>query len=513
MNGYIGEIKIFAFGFAPSNFMLCDGRRLNKNTYSKLYRMVGDRFTYDRADTTTFAIPDLRDRFVRQPESESALGRQSGADEVVLTMDQMPQHNHQVKLEVDNTSGGEEVLNTPANAYLNNQAGVFSQEPSEDAFLGELSQKEVGNATPVPVKNRAVKMVYAIRYRADDVHGFLGQLTIWPNANPPRGWKLCNGASYSFTKNPAFTTLLGFKYGEDNQGNPKLPDFRERLATGAQTYEEVGQTGGNTRIRLSLNQLPGHTHDVKLAVNNEADSAHTPSPSNGFINRNAGRFSQEATVPATLGGIVQENRGGNGELDITNPATALNYIICVEGVSNPNSHGTLMGEIIPFAGVYGNARDHGLNYCDGQPLSMASSQQLFSLIRNTYGGNGKTSFKLPDLKSRIPLCCTTLHEVGQTVGANEILLSAENLPEHNHDVKLAVNAVDDGQQVNIPNAVLNKNAGPYSTKPSENTYLAGVEETPFVGEKVDIRNPFLTINYLISIDGIYPNRNETEASE
>ena len=513
---HLGEIKIFAFNFVPTNYVLCDGRRLKKSEYATLYRILGDIFTQHTSDESTFGIPDLRHRFVKHPETDIRLGEQKGVDKLTLTSAQMPEHNHDVSLEVDNTTGGDEVSPSPNATYLNNNAAVFSTDLSENAFLGGVSQQNVGNSKPIPIKNEHVKMVYAIRYKNDDPQdGFLGEIKIWPSSKTvgvgaiPKGWKLCNGDTYSISNNSALGSIIGFKYGESSDGKPKLPDFRNKFATGAQEINKVAETGGNTSIRLGLNSLPTHKHDVKLAVNNDVESDEVQVPTNAFINKNAGTFSQAITSQASLGGVSQENRGSNQELDITNSCLGLNYIICVKGIIDVKPENAYIGEIILYAGV-NNAyiETSDLTQCHGQLMHISQNQKLFSLLSNLYGGDGTVNFKLPDLRNKLPLCVSAFDEVGKTAGANSIKLTQENLPEHNHDVKLAVNPVDSGTKVAIPNGILNKNAGRYSTKETENTYLAGIIEHDFTreAEAVNLRNPFLSINYLICLKGNYPSK-------
>jgi microcystin-dependent protein len=515
--GYLGEIRIFAFNFVPADYIICDGRRLNKSDYQLLYTVLGNAFTYDTTDPNTFAIPDLRDRFVKHPGTDIRLGEQKGVDEVVLTMGQMPKHTHDVTLEADNTNGGDEITSKPNGAYLNNNASVFSTDPSTDTFLGGISQQNVGNSEPVRIKNESVKMVYAVCYKNHDPKGGLfGEIRIWPNSKTggdfgtvPRGWKLCNGDTYSIGTNSGLGTIIGYKYGTGSNGNPKLPDFRNRFATGAQELSKVAETGGNTSLHLDLNNLPTHKHNVKLAVNNDTESVEIPIPTNSFINKNAGAFSQEITSQASLGGIDQKYMGGDEELDITNSCIGLNYIICVDGPGfKPDSLSYYTGEIILYAGFESvHLANSGFTTCDGLLLDISQFQSLYSLIQNFYGGSGRY-YKLPDLRNKLPLCVSSLSEVGISAGANKIKLTPENLPAHNHDVKLAANHTGSGRRVEIPDGILNNDAGPYSTKETENTYLAGIKEHDFTreAEAIDIRNPFLTINYLICTNGTFPPR-------
>jgi len=520
MYGNLGEIRIVAFNFIPKNFVLCDGRRFNKYKSSSstfktsLYEIVGDAYTYDESNPNTFAIPDLRNHFVRQPASNSDIGKRKGKDTVTLSIDQMPAHNHNVSVEADNSNGGEDPLQLPNNAFLNNNAGVFSSEPSEDTFLGGISQKNVGNSEPISIKNAHIKMVYVmcILYQ-NDGNPFIGEIRIWPNSKTgnhsgdiPNNWRLCNGDTLRTSQNTPLYNIIGTHYGGNIARNEyKLPDFRNKLAVCSQKASKVGETGGNTSVLLNKNQLPPHNHEVQLAVNNNADSSpHIQIPNNTFINSNAGSFSSEVTLSAKLGGISQENKGGSEDIDITNTSLGLNYIICVNGVFPGGIKGTL-GEIRLFAGFDANPLTYFYS-CYGQSLPISLNQSLFSLIGTLYGGDGRINMLLPNLKNKIPLCISHMSDLGKSGGANSIRLTSENLPAHNHNVQLAANNGADGRRVNIPDGILNKDAGMFSSKETENTYLGGIKQQDFKGEEIDLRNPFLAINYLICVDGDYPIR-------
>ena len=511
MDGFTGEIRLIAFDFAPKGYLICDGSKLDKNEYIDLYRVVGDAFNTDNSDSTKFQIPDLRDRFVLHPENNTGIGKQEGKDTIKLSMNQMPEHNHNTKIEVDNTNGGEEPNGLPSNNFLNNQAGVFSADASENTFLAGISEDNVGNATDVKIKNAHVKMMYVIRYSINDnLDSFIGEIRIWPNAKTndaisgiPKGWKLCNGETLQTSRYGALNSIIGYKYGGSIARNEfKLPNFTNKFASGVKESSEVGETGGNTSIRIELGNLPNHNHNVKLAVNNSSDSTpHVQIPNNAFINSNAGVFSTEISSVANLGGVSQENRGGWEGLDITNSNLGLNYIICTEGAHNLNTKDRVLGETILFAGF----NIHEARSCNGASLPVSQYQSLYSLLNNKYGGNA-VSFKLPNLINKIPLGTSQPNEVGIAEGANSIKLTPENLPSHNHNVKLAASNSGYGHKVQIPNGILNKDAGMFSTKETENTFLAGIKESGFAGEAINIRNPFLAINYLIVTNGKFPSK-------
>lgn len=516
MKSPIGEIKLVAFNFIPKGYVLCDGSRFNKfvrGSSTKLYEIVGDAFTYDNSDPDTFAIPDLRDRFIKHSGDNIHLGERKGRNEVVLSMNQMPEHSHNVRIEVNNSASDEDPNSFPNGAFLNNNAGVFSTEPTDDTFLGGITQENVGQSEPIPIKNAHIKMVYIMCITENEnlYEECIGEIRVWPNAKSsgekggiPEGWRLCNGDALDELEHNVLLSIIGYKYGGNVAKRKfKLPDFRNKFAAGAESGSKVGALGGKTIVSLEKSQLPSHSHIAQLAVNNKVDSApYVHIPNNAYINRNAGLFSSRITSLADLGGVTQENKGGHKEVDITNSSLGLNYIICTKGVYNGMKG--MLGEVKLFAGFHPE-RIQDFASCYGQLISFPQNTALYGLIGARYGGSG-TTFRYPDLRNKIPICANDLNEVGKSGGANKIKLIPENLPTHNHNIQLAANT-GVGTTPNISNGILNQNAGLYSVTETENTYLGGVkEQEDFTGEKIDIRNPFLAINYMICIDGVDPIR-------
>ena len=159
--------------------------------------------------------------------------------------------------------------------------------------------------------------------------------------------------------------------------------------------------------------------------------------------------------------------------------------------------------------------------CSGQILSIAQNTALFSLLGTTYGGNGQTTFALPDLRGRVPVGQgqgpgLPPYSMGQLAGTTNVTLLSTNMPIHNHaatgiNVRIPVTAAsEDSAAANnyIGNAV-NDTFGPTASPTaslgapvvSGSTALAGGSQ-PF-----SVLNPYLTINYSIALQGIFPSRN------
>ena len=174
----------------------------------------------------------------------------------------------------------------------------------------------------------------------------------------------------------------------------------------------------------------------------------------------------------------------------------------------------IMDTVIPFVGQIQafafNFVPRGWAQCSGQLLPISQNQELYSLIGVAYGGDGRTTFGLPDLRGRSMISDGTgpgldSIRLGQRGGSISETLSKENLPAHNHNVLVGVNPVA-GDESN-PKLALASHAGAFSESTEAGNHLGGVTQenvgnnTPF-----NIRNPYLGVNVCIALQGVYPPR-------
>lgn len=171
-----------------------------------------------------------------------------------------------------------------------------------------------------------------------------------------------------------------------------------------------------------------------------------------------------------------------------------------------------IGEIalIPY-----NFAPQGWAFCDGQLLSIAQNTALFSLLGTTYGGNGQTTFALPDLRGRVPLHTggsgagpgLSSYNLGEQGGVEAITLLASQMPSHNH----LVNASSaNGTSDSPASAVMGKNASgvpQYSGAAPNATMAAAAIAAAGGGQPHENRPPYLGLNYVIALQGIFPSRN------
>lgn len=173
-----------------------------------------------------------------------------------------------------------------------------------------------------------------------------------------------------------------------------------------------------------------------------------------------------------------------------------------------------IGEIIMFGG---NFAPRGWALCDGQLLSISSNSALFSILGTTYGGDGRTSFALPDLRGRAALhpghgSGLTNRRLGERGGAENVTLSTAQLPAHNHPGKARCVSGTGNSNVaagNAWSADLGVSSATYHSGPADADMLANTVATDNVGGGQGHPNmqPFLCVNFIIALVGVYPSRN------
>ena len=158
----------------------------------------------------------------------------------------------------------------------------------------------------------------------------------------------------------------------------------------------------------------------------------------------------------------------------------------------------------------------GWALCDGQILPINQNQSLFSLVGTTYGGDGRTSFGLPDLRGRSPIHVgnsstsgSTNHTLGQKSGEENQPLTAQETPRHTHDFNVATS--DATLQQNAPpsgGAVLAKaNLNMYHPGGGTQQALDPTSISTVGGQGHENMQPYLALNFCIALSGLFPARN------
>jgi microcystin-dependent protein len=144
--------------------------------------------------------------------------------------------------------------------------------------------------------------------------------------------------------------------------------------------------------------------------------------------------------------------------------------------------------------------------CDGQLLPINQNQALFSLLGTTYGGNGQTNFALPDLRSRVPIHMGQGHTLGERAGEQAHTLSISEIPTHLH----VLNASPTGGNQPVPpgNVLASSAPNPIYAPPNNLTSVNPGTVTNVGGSQAHLNmQPFLTLNFCIALQGIFPSQN------
>ncbi len=164
-----------------------------------------------------------------------------------------------------------------------------------------------------------------------------------------------------------------------------------------------------------------------------------------------------------------------------------------------------LGEIRLFAG---NFAPVGWALCQGQTMDISQNSALFNLIGTTYGGDGQTTFNLPDLSSRVPVhmgtsTLGTSYTIGENGGAEAVTLSLQQVPSHSH----APQASSSSAASSTPQSNVWANASdtPYSSSSPAAALDPGAIGSAGGSQPHDNMLPFLGLNFIIALQGVYPS--------
>lgn len=161
-----------------------------------------------------------------------------------------------------------------------------------------------------------------------------------------------------------------------------------------------------------------------------------------------------------------------------------------------------VGEVRIFAG---NFAPQGWLFCEGQLLPISENETLFQLLGTTYGGDGQSTFGLPDLRGRLPLHQGNGFVLAQQGGAESVTLTVAQIPVHSHPVVASSaagqsSAAQDNLLAKIVQNLYNPNAGNMVNMSPAMVGPAGGSQPH------ENRQPFLCLNFIISLFGIFPSQ-------
>jgi microcystin-dependent protein len=185
----------------------------------------------------------------------------------------------------------------------------------------------------------------------------------------------------------------------------------------------------------------------------------------------------------------------------------LALMLTVFGNSKLFAQDPFIGEIKMFAG---NFAPQGWALCNGQTLSIQQNTALFSILGTTYGGNGTTSFGLPDLRGRVAIGGgygagpgLTSRNLGELSGTENTTILVSNMPAHTHSLTASTVAGN----TNIPTNAIPADTGALDKEYTNLTSNTSMQPTGSSGNGIPINNmqPYLGMTFIIATQGIYPS--------
>ena len=362
----------------------------------------------------------------------------------------------------------------------------------------------------------------------------------------PRDWAFCDGREMNFSakENRNLLDAIGFLYGEGASGYFLLPNLQSRFPMhfghgSGLTNRKIGSSGGEESKALNSNSMPSHGHTLDYgngdpAVYPAANSgAGTSSdPQGRFPAQSGGVDLYSADTPGHMGnpkvgasGSTSDATGQDPAAPFTNrqPYQTINHIIAIKGQA-PYSINTkfdrppFLGEITMMGTDFPPV---GWLRCNGAILQIAQHQALFSVIGNRFGGNGSTTFALPDLQGRTPMHPASENELGKKGGVEGNQLDISNLPSHLHAVsgsgeataKIPAGSDSEDSAAPGPELAMGISSGGnlYSSSATVEMGSHAESVSPEVeatGKSQPIPNiqPTQVLNFVICSNGIFPPR-------
>ncbi len=152
-----------------------------------------------------------------------------------------------------------------------------------------------------------------------------------------------------------------------------------------------------------------------------------------------------------------------------------------------------------------NFAPRGWAFCDGQIMPINQNQSLYSLLGTTYGGDGRTSFALPDLRGRCCLHVGEGHRQGQKSGAETVTISDAEMPQHKHTSQASTSVANQAAPVgnvlaDSPSLLYTNPGNAVKLKPDSVTSVGG-------SQAHNNMMPYLAVNFCIALQGLFPSRN------
>jgi microcystin-dependent protein len=153
----------------------------------------------------------------------------------------------------------------------------------------------------------------------------------------------------------------------------------------------------------------------------------------------------------------------------------------------------------------GNFAPAGWMFCEGQTLPISENETLFQLIGTTYGGDGESTFALPDLRGRIPMHQGNGFTLAETGGVEEVTLTVNQIPAHSHGFTATTTAGTQSSPAGNRMAQ-SRNIAPYVNEATEGTFRADAVGSAGGSQPHLNLQPYLCVSFIISLFGIFPSQ-------
>ncbi|WP_018386897.1 IPT/TIG domain-containing protein [Ancylobacter sp. FA202] len=302
---------------------------------------------------------------------------------------------------------------------------------------------------------------------------YIGEIRMFCVPPDPSGWLPCDGRALPVANlYLALFSLISTTYGGDGKNSFNLPDLRGRaaLGRGIASTTVLGYAGGTEFVTLAADQLPQHTHQLRFA-----DGAGTSPVPTGCLPARATAapdgdqpllydLPQDNSPTTTLDPETVGVTGGGAAHSNLQPSFVIGYFIAIAGAYPPRpgeieaapapaavivapkpAAGGFVGEVRLYAGLHAPV-PQGWALCDGTELKVSDYTALFSVIGTIFGGNGYSTFNLPDMRDRTAVGLgngpglTPRPTIGATFGETNVQLTYGQMPPHTHAFNVLTSA-------------------------------------------------------------------------
>jgi microcystin-dependent protein len=179
---------------------------------------------------------------------------------------------------------------------------------------------------------------------------YIGEIRLFAGNFAPSGWAFCDGSLLPISENEVLFQLIGTTYGGDGQATFAVPDLRGRVPVGqgqglSLSNRIIGETGGQETVTLTTANMPSHSHDGRLVVNNSNATSSVPTATSSIAT--SGSFSGRTFLPnlsyststqdILLQTVTTSSVGTSTPIDMTKPRLGINYIISLFGIFPPTN--------------------------------------------------------------------------------------------------------------------------------------------------------------------------------